>query len=48
MQTTKGFLFNSVGKYNPDWAISFKEGKVKHVLFIAETKALCPQWSAKY
>ena len=24
--------------YNPDWAISFKDGTVKHVLFIAETK----------
>lgn len=27
-----------VGNYNPDWAISFKEGKVKHVYFVAETK----------
>jgi len=27
-----------VGSYNPDWAISFKEGEVKHVYFIAETK----------
>lgn len=27
-----------VGSYNPDWAISFKEGTVKHVYFIAETK----------
>jgi len=24
--------------YNPDWAIAFKEGTVKHVLFVAETK----------
>lgn len=24
--------------YNPDWAIAFKEGSVKHVLFVAETK----------
>ena len=24
--------------YNPDWAIAFKEGTVKHILFIAETK----------
>lgn len=24
--------------YNPDWAIAFKDGAVKHVLFIAETK----------
>ncbi len=27
-----------VGNYNPDWAIAFEEGKVKHVYFIAETK----------
>lgn len=27
-----------VGDYNPDWAISFKEGVVKHVYFVAETK----------
>lgn len=27
-----------VGNYNPDWAIAFEQGKVKHVYFIAETK----------
>ncbi len=27
-----------VGDYNPDWAISFKRGSVKHIYFIAETK----------
>lgn len=27
-----------VGTYNPDWAIAFKEGSVKHVYFVAETK----------
>jgi type III restriction enzyme len=27
-----------VGNYNPDWAISFKEGSIKHIYFIAETK----------
>ena len=27
-----------VGDYNPDWAISFEEGKVKHIYFVAETK----------
>jgi len=27
-----------VGDYNPDWAIAFKEGAVKHVYFVAETK----------
>lgn len=34
-----GFLIPTpVGDYNPDWAISFKEGVVKHVYFVAETK----------
>lgn len=32
------FIPTPVGNYNPDWAISFKEGSVKHVYFIAETK----------
>ena len=27
-----------VGNYNPDWAISFKEGSVRHIYFVAETK----------
>lgn len=27
-----------VGKYNPDWAIAFYEGTVKHIYFVAETK----------
>ena len=27
-----------MGSYNPDWAIAFKEGVVKHVYFVAETK----------
>ncbi|HQZ97101.1 MAG TPA: DEAD/DEAH box helicase family protein [Pyrinomonadaceae bacterium] len=27
-----------VGNYSPDWAISFKEGTVKHIYFVAETK----------
>lgn len=26
------------GNYNPDWAIAFKEGSVKHIYFVAETK----------
>ena len=35
----RGFLIPTpVGDYNPDWAISFKEGQVKHVYFVAETK----------
>jgi type III restriction enzyme len=27
-----------VGDYSPDWAISFTEGSVKHIYFVAETK----------
>jgi type III restriction enzyme len=27
-----------VGNYNPDWAIAFYQGKVKHIYFVAETK----------
>lgn len=27
-----------VGNYSPDWAIAFREGSVKHIFFIAETK----------
>lgn len=35
----RGFLIPTpVGDYNPDWAISFTEGSVKHIYFVAETK----------
>ena len=35
----RGFLIPTpVGDYNPDWAITFKEGTVKHIYFVAETK----------
>jgi type III restriction enzyme len=35
----KGFFISTpVGHYNPDWAIAFNEGMVKHVYFVAETK----------
>jgi type III restriction enzyme len=35
----KGFFIPTpVGNYNPDWAIAFKNGEVKHVYFVAETK----------
>jgi len=27
-----------LGNYNPDWAIAFREGSVKHIYFVAETK----------
>lgn len=32
------YISTPVGKYNPDWAIAFYEGKVKHIYFVAETK----------
>ncbi|BCW43938.1 DEAD/DEAH box helicase family protein [Arthrobacter sp. StoSoilB5] len=32
------FIPTPVGDYNPDWAIAFTEGNVKHVYFVAETK----------
>ncbi len=32
------FIPTPVGDYNPDWAIAFKEGTVRHVYFVAETK----------
>jgi len=32
------FIPTPVGNYNPDWAIAFQQGKVKHVYFVAETK----------
>lgn len=35
----RGFLIPTpVGDYNPDWAIAFKKGSVKHIYFVAETK----------
>ena len=32
------YIATPVGKYNPDWAIAFYEGAVKHIYFVAETK----------
>ena len=32
------YISTPVGHYNPDWAIAFKEGAVKHIYFVAETK----------
>ena len=32
------FIPTPVGNYNPDWAIAFRQGAVKHIYFIAETK----------
>ena len=33
------YISTPVGKYNPDWAIAFYEGTVKHIYFVAETKS---------
>ena len=32
------YISTPVRKYNPDWAIAFYEGTVKHIYFVAETK----------
>lgn len=32
------YISTPVGHYNLDWAIAFKEGTVKHIYFVAETK----------
>ena len=35
-----GFYINTPrGKYNPDWAVAFREGSVKHIYFVA--KSIC-------
>ena len=35
----RGFYINTpMGHYNPDWAVAFREGTVKHIYFVAETK----------
>lgn len=32
------YISTTVGHYNPNWAIAFYEGTVKHIYFVAETK----------
>ena len=32
------YITTPVGRYNPDWAIAFYEGDIKHIYFVAETK----------
>lgn len=32
------YISTPVGKYNPDWAIAFKDDNIKHIYFVAETK----------
>ena len=35
----RGFYISTpMGRYNPDWAVAFREGTVKHIYFVAETK----------
>lgn len=35
----RGFYISTpVGRYNPDWAIVFRDEEVKHIYFVAETK----------
>ena len=35
----RGFYISTpLEKYNPDWAIVFREGEVKNIYFVAETK----------
>lgn len=34
------YINTPVGRYNPDWAVAFKEGtNIKHIYFVAETKS---------
>ena len=32
------YISTPVGHYNPDWAIAFYKGEIKHIYFVAETK----------
>lgn len=32
------YISTPMGHYNPDWAIAFRNGSVKHIYFVAETK----------
>ncbi len=32
------YINTPLGRYNPDWAVAFREGAVKHIYFVAETK----------
>ena len=32
------YITTPVGRYNPDWAIAFRQGPLKHIYFVAETK----------
>ena len=46
----KGFYINTpVGKYNPDWAIAFNEGEVKHIYDLRDSsKKLISYLQKKY
>jgi type III restriction enzyme len=32
------YIHTPMGKYNPDWAVILKEGAIKHIYFVAESK----------
>lgn len=42
------YISTPVGHYNPDWAIAFYEGKVKHIYFVAETKIKTAEREHRY
>ena len=45
---TKGFYIPTpVGNYSPDWAIAFKDGTVKHIYLVAETKGTLEEMKLK-
>ncbi len=37
-----------VGNYAPDWAVAFREGTVKHIYFVAETKGTMSSMQLKH
>jgi len=41
------FIPTPVGDYNPDWAVAFTEGTVKHIYFVAETKGSLSSFQLK-
>ncbi len=42
------YISTPVGKYNPDWAIAFYKGTVKHIYFVAETKGTLDTMKLKH
>ncbi len=42
------YISTPVGRYNPDWAIAFYEGSVKHIYFVAETNGTLDSLKLKH